>query len=77
MFLVAMAHRLLCSLANSVWTTDQAVKNIVFDLSSYLNGDRRLYVELQDQIRQNCDLVLDGCLSLDELAGAIHARITE
>lgn len=74
---VAMARRVLRGVASSLWTADEAVKNIEYELSSYLTGDRLLYLELQDQIMQKCDLVLDGCLPVDELAGAIHARIKQ
>ena len=70
---VALARRLLRGMASA----EEAVKSIESELSSYLNGARLLYVEFQDRIKRKCDLVLDGCLRVDELAGAIHARIPQ
>jgi uridine kinase len=37
-------------------------------LSGYLDAGRDLYIAVQEQAKENCDLVLDGCLSVDELA---------
>jgi uridine kinase len=74
---VAMARRLLRDMANAETNADEAVKRIGVELSSYLNGARQLYVEFQDRIKVQCDLVLDGCLSVDELAGEILARIPQ
>ena len=73
---VAMARRLLRGIAGAETRAEAAIKDIEVELSSYLGGARMLYVEFQDQIMRECDLVLDGCLPVDELAGAIHARIT-
>lgn len=72
-----MARRLLRDMANAETNADEAVKRIGVELSSYLNGARQLYVEFQDRIKVQCDLVLDGCLSVDELAGEILARIPQ
>ena len=74
---VAMARRLLRGMANVEANADETVKGIEVALSSYLNGARLLYVEFQERIKRQCDLVLDGCLSLDELAGEIRARIPQ
>ena len=75
---VAMARRLLRGMAKRADVgAEAAVKGVEVELTSYLNGARLLYVEFQDKIKRKCDLVLDGCLTVDELAGAIHTRITQ
>ena len=70
---VAMARRLLRGMANP--PADEAAKWIEVELSSYLNGARILYVEFRERIKQQSDLVLDGCLTVDELADEIRARM--
>ena len=72
-----MARRLSRGIASAEAGAEEAVKSIEVELASYLNGARLLYVEFQDRIKRKCDLVLDGCLRVDELAGAIHARIPQ
>ena len=74
---VAMARRLLRSIAGTEAGAKETVKSIEVELSSYLNGARLLYVGFQDRIKPKSDLILDGCKSVDELAGAIHARIPQ
>ena len=74
---VAMARRLLRGMASAEAGADESLKGIEVELSSYLNGARLLYVEFQDRIKTQCDLVLDGCLSVDELAGEIRARMPQ
>ena len=75
---VAMARRLLRDIARHAEAgAADAVKGVEVELTSYLNGARLLYVEFQNKIKGKCDLVLDGCLTVDELAGAIHTRITQ
>ena len=74
---VAMARRLLRSMASAEVGAEEAVNSMEVELSSYLNGARQLYVEFQDRIKQNCDLVLDGCLTVVELAGEIRARVPQ
>ena len=73
---VAMGRRLLRGMAKRAEVgAEAAIKGIEVELTSYLNGARLLYVEFQDQIKRKCDLVLDGCLTVDELAGAIHVSL--
>jgi hypothetical protein len=46
-------------------------------LRGYLNSSGRdLYIAVNEQVRKNCDLVLDGMKSIDELAeeAAAHVR---
>lgn len=72
---VAIARRLLRGMASAEAGAEEAVKGMEGELSSYLNGARLLYVDFQDRIMQECDLILDGCLTVDELAAAIYAKI--
>ena len=74
---VAMARRLLRGMAVAEAGAEEAVMSIEVELSSYLSGARLLYVEFQDRIKRECDLIVDGCLTLDELAGATHAKIPQ
>ena len=70
---VALARRVLRSMAND--PANEAAKSIEVELTWYLNGARALYVEFQDRIKRECDLVLDGCLSVDELAEEIRLKM--
>ncbi len=74
---VAMARRLLRAMTVAEAGAEDAIKIIEVELSSYLGGARMLYVEFQDRIKRDCELIVDGCLTLDELAGAIHAKIPQ
>jgi uridine kinase len=75
---VAMARRLLRDISGD---TEQDPADIIqklrANLSRYLNGARSLYLGFQDQVKKRCDLVLDGCLTVDELAAAIYRRIKQ
>ena len=72
---VAMARRLLRDFANTEAHADTAMRSMEVELRSYLNEARQVYLEFQDRIKLQSDLVLDGCLSPDELAGEIRARV--
>ncbi len=74
---VAMARRLMRGIADAEVGAEEAVESIEVELSSYLDGGRFLYVELRDRIKRKCDLVLDGSLTIDQLAGEIYGRITQ
>ena len=74
-FDVAMARRLLRGIANA--PANEAAENIEVELTSYLNGARTLYVDFQDRIKQECDLVLDGRLSINELAEEIRVKMPQ
>ena len=69
---IAMARRFLRD-----FTTDAEnfVKGLDNHLSSYLDGGRLLFLELENQIKGNCDIVLDGLLTVDELAATIRLRL--
>ncbi len=44
-------------------------------LSGYLDAGRDLYIVVQERAKETCDLVLDGCLSVDELSQQIAAAV--
>jgi uridine kinase len=50
----------------------ESVVKIITYLKDYLNGyldaGRDLYIAVQERAKENCDLVLDGSLSVDELS---------
>ncbi len=65
---IAMARRLLRDITSpSGQCAEDSVKSLKANLSSYLNGGRLLYLELENQIKSNCDIVLDGRLTVDGL----------
>lgn len=75
---VAMARRLLRDISSDTeHPAEDTIKSLKAQLSSYLNGGRLLYIEFQNQIKQKCDLVLDGRLTVDELATAIYRAIKQ
>ena len=69
---IAMARRLTrdLGLANVENATD-TVANVKAEAEAYLTGARRLYTSFVERVKPTCDLVLDGSLSLDELASAV------
>jgi uridine kinase len=69
---VAMARRLVRDLtfANVENATD-TVANVKAETEAYLSGARRIYTSFVERVKPNCDLVLDGTLTLDELASAV------
>ena len=44
-------------------------------LSGYLDAGRDLYIVVQERAKETCDLVIDGCLSVDELSQQIAAAV--
>jgi len=50
----------------------KAIKDILEfmrgEVSSFLDTNRSIYIEVLKQVKPGCDLVLDGCLPADELA---------
>ncbi len=74
---VAMARRLLRGIPNAnEQSPKDSIQSLKQDLHSYLNGGRTIYLQFVHQVKQKCDLVLDGCLTVDELAAAIYTRVT-
>ena len=69
---VAMARRLSRDLAREGDEgSAEAIDNVKADMGAYPNVARPIYVGFVERIKPTCDLVLDGSLSLDELAAAI------
>ena len=72
---IAMARRILRDITTHTGQgAEDSIKNLNAHLSSYLNGGQSLFLELEKQIRRNCDIVLDGRLTVDELAATIYKR---
>ena len=46
-------------------------------LSGYLDAGRDLYIAVQEQAKESCDLVLDGSLSVDELAQQLVTAVED
>ena len=75
---IAMARRLLRDIAtNTEKSAQNSVKCLHLNLSSYLDGGRLLFLEFENQIKGNCDIVLDGRLTVDELAATICQRLRQ
>ncbi len=73
---IAMARRLLRDITSTTeGVNEESLKSLDAHLSSYLNGDRSLFLEIERQIKGNCDIVLDGCLAVDELAATLFSEI--
>ena len=71
---IAMARRLLRDFTGQ---TENPVKWLDAHLSYYLNGGQLLFLELKNQIKGNCDIVVDGLLTVDELAATICLRLKQ
>lgn len=75
---IAMARRLLRDITSHAGQgAEDSIKSLVANLSSYLSGGQLLYLELERQIKRNCDMVLDGRLTVDELAATIYMRLRQ
>ncbi len=74
---VAMAGRLLRDLpsasTNGSINADESLKA---QLTAYLDYGRRAYLEMDVQIKPRCDLVLNGCQPLDDLASQIVEAVS-
>ena len=56
-------------------TLGQIVSNLKGFLEGYLHVVRDIYITVHEQAKENCDLVLDGSLSVDELAQQIVTAV--
>ena len=73
---IAMARRLLRDIiTHTRQGAEDSIKSLNAHLSSYLNGGQLLFLELENQIKSNCDIVLDWRLTVDELAASIRRRV--
>lgn len=55
----------------------QVVTSLKNYLNEYLGAGRDLYLAVQKQAMENCDLVLDGFLSVDELAQQLVTAVED
>ena len=73
---IALARRVLrdFSLISSD-TSSSAIDCLKARLTAYLRYGRQAYLEMNQQVKPNCDLILDGCSSVDDLASEIATII--
>ena len=73
---VAMARRLLrdLSLSNPDSLLD-TVESLKAETESYLGGARRIYTSFVERVKPTCDLVVDGSLTVDEMASWVVSRL--
>ena len=79
---VATARRLLRDISSaSVDNSSTNIGRLTAELIAYLDYGRQAYLEMDEQIKPTCDLLLDGCLAVDDLAEkvvrAIRTRAAE
>jgi hypothetical protein len=55
----------------------QVVTSLKNSLNEYLCAGRDVYIAVQKQAKENCDLVLDGFLSVDELAQQLVTAVED
>jgi uridine kinase len=73
---VAMARRLLRDLAQAAPSHPaQHLAQIRIELATYLDFGRVAYLEMEQQIRPKCDLILDGLSPPDMLARQIVDQV--
>ncbi|MFC1718548.1 hypothetical protein ACFL6S_33135 [Candidatus Poribacteria bacterium] len=78
---IGFARRLLRSMENISFegieeATKEELAKAIKDIVEFLRGEasqfldtwRAIYIEVQKQVEPSCDLILDGCLPVDELA---------
>jgi hypothetical protein len=74
---VAMARRLIRDFKDGGVRVAEGLDGMVRECRGYLDGARPLYVKMKERHTPTCDLILDGCLSVDELAAAIVGKARE
>ena len=73
---VAMARRLLRDFPlKSSGDPREVAEGLRAELAGYLEIGRRAYLEMDNRVKPGCDLVLDGCLPVDELGRKIVEAI--
>ena len=75
--LLAAGHEVRTITGHPGPCAEDSIKSLNAHLSSYLNGGRSLFLELEEQIKGNCDIILDGRLRVDELAATIYMRLRQ
>jgi uridine kinase len=75
---IAMARRLQRDyFGNNQCSMQAALQEIHAMTTAYLAWARAAYLALDRQVKPQCDLVLDGCLPIDVLAGQILAAVQD
>ena len=73
----AMARRLLRMLGGeNEGSGSDAIASIEAEVASYEDRARRIYVEFVERMKHTCDLVVDGNLSLDQLASEVATALS-
>ena len=72
---VAMARRVLREIDREGHrTTDEVLQHVKDDLSGYHARARPFYEEFQERMRTTSDVIIDGTLSIDDVAEKIRAE---
>lgn len=75
---VAMARRIQRDCFGGSGSDPQATLQEIHAMTAaYLDWAREAYLDLERQVKPQCDLVLDGCLAVDQLGQQILAAIQE
>jgi len=73
---VAMARRLLRDYSStSVDDSSTNIGRLTAELTAYLDYGRQAFLEMNKQVRPTCDLLLDGCSGVDDLAEEVVRAI--
>ena len=73
---VAMARRLLRDYSSAaVDNSSTNIGRLTAELTAYLDYGRQAYLEMDKQIKPICDLLLDGCSTVDDLAEVVVRAI--
>ena len=70
---VAMARRMLRNLDMN--PSDSAISDLKMGATAYLEYGRQAFLEMDKQVKPTCDLILDGCLLVDDLAKEIIVAV--
>ncbi|SER56209.1 AAA family ATPase [Salipaludibacillus aurantiacus] len=66
---VAMARRIMRDFKHST------MEELLADMGNYISRGRRGYVEMLNTIKPNSDIIVDGTLSVAEIADEIYGRV--
>ena len=72
---VAMARRLLRDFTSASDSSANVADSLKEDMTSYLDYGRQAYLEMEKQVKPKCDLIIDGCLSVDDIAKEVVEKI--
>ncbi|MCK5812491.1 MAG: zeta toxin family protein [Clostridiales bacterium] len=72
---IALARRLNEWLQKDIINPDVTLDQIRKYISQYLSGIRDLYKIVEDNVKQNCDLIINGMLKSDEIVKEIIIKI--